>query len=207
MDEYVHLYNIGKSDAEADLPYWYSEYANVGFLTGAVWRLGGVVLSEGTYRSRSSANDKIEYPKRCDCRFLISDLSDVLDCNLEAKQAWPQKVDETVFEVAQKFLYQAKKQLDQLRPIYRGDTGIAICFISPSFKNRSAASDFDQLIDVIAGRFRDQDGILASYRPPIGASTFDETESKRYYPGVILIGQRVIWSDASAEVTKKADAN
>lgn len=55
---------------KADLPYWYNERVDVGFLASAIWRSGGVVLEE--YSTRRVEGRKT-FPGRADIWWMTRD--------------------------------------------------------------------------------------------------------------------------------------
>ena len=194
LGSYVSQRNIGLGEPYQDLPYWYNEWASASFLAGAVWRLQGSVLSEGSFVSKPGHAQGAQYPKRCDLWFRIEG-STPFTCSLEAKQIWPGIATHEAVSKVKEALSIATDQLRRLGQDDCGDYGVAVCFVAPMIKGSKdnpggAFSEWHRLFDLITKEYRTSEQILVAYEPPELANTFWEDS---HYPGVALVGQVVKW--------------
>lgn len=185
MYDYIERYNTkeGIDEEEKDLPYWYDERTNGGFLAGAVWSLGGSVLEEFPV-DRDSGSDKSK--GRCDFWIGI----DSLMCYLEAKKIPSYRAEETIAQI-EDALNKAKAQLEQIKDC---KVGIAICFVVPQLKEpitkSSAQEEARRIFNGIEEKFNTENNIVATYFSPDNAQ-FEDLKYGGYYPGVALVGELI----------------
>lgn len=170
MDDYaVRSRNMNKwaSDRGGDLAYWHKqEITNVGFLAGAVWRLGGVVIHEFEV---TRARGQLGWGD------LWIDL-DGFRFHVEAKGCNPATASGDAVEQA---LGVAREQLkvpvDEI-----AEFGVALCFVAPAVVG--SAFDFRQLVK----RFERENTVTAIYLP---GKALNLQYEGYCYPGVALIAE------------------
>lgn len=182
MDKAIERYNIEELNEERkDLPYWYDEGTNVGFLTGAIWLEGGIVFQQLPV-------DKIFEGNRSKGRgdFLFE--IDNFICYVEAKRDKPGSSNGAVEKIIIK-LDESKEQLKNIEN--RNGISMAICFVVPELKslsNANALNDTNDIFDKIKRGFMGDNYVLASYIPQGNIKIKYE---EYYYPGVALVGELI----------------
>ncbi len=169
-----------------DLPQWYNERSHTGFLTAAVWRMGGIAVEEfSTFREHNnSRNGEESSLGQCDLYFSLENL----DCVVEAKREW---VSDYTKEDAQRIKARLREATRQLRAIPKGERaedGVALCWAIPwlrasSNKERSFLMDF-------SAQFLGQSNLVGVYYVDPSRRKIAESRHEkegRTYPGIILI--------------------
>ncbi len=195
LDEYVIHHNIGKDQRVSDLPYWWNEWANAGFLAGAIWRIGGSVICERSFRK----DEAQKYPQRSDLRLTVQTDGLQLDCNLETKFAWIES-EKGACDKVNNCLTEAMEQLRAPKPIDRAPNGIAICFAVPYLEGPlvSAINACHNIFDSLAARFSNDQHLLAIYEASRNANIYSDVDGSYFYPGVALIGRPVPFGSGAA---------
>lgn len=187
MDEFIRICRETRSGE--DLPFWYNEYSNAGFLATTVWKLGGVAIQEYGV-DRLSAECARESKGRCDLWFCLPKYG--MEYVIEAKFTYAPTLDYAT-KAFDRLVKQAHDQIRTCRPSSRKICQhMAVVFICPY--NQSAAESRDILLGLYEcfQQLEDSRRVLAFYQAPPGSKTdhVDERDGVRYYyPGVILIGQ------------------
>jgi hypothetical protein len=169
-----------------DLPQWYNERSHTGFLTAAVWKMGGIAVEEfSTSRKHNDLSEDGESsPGQCDLYFSL----DNLDCVVEAKREW---ISGYTKQDAQRIKARLKEATIQLRTIpktERADHGIALCWAIPWVRTNSN-TEGSSLMD-FAAQFLGQSNLVSVYYVDPASRRAAESryeKNGRTYPGIILI--------------------
>lgn len=183
MDRYVDVMR----DLD-DLPYWYNERANVGFLAAAAWHLGGVSIWEYSVKAMSDIKAATRFP---DLWIRIPQLK--LNCEIQAKIVWG---GNALLDQAYRGIAAAADDLRKLPSDHtRAPIGVALCFACPMVRSSSEGSNILKEFITRFETMSERDSYLAAaYEPQVGAPV--EYEGY-YYPGVVLMG-RVVWDTRQA---------
>lgn len=187
MDDFVEVSR--ESQSGEDVPYWYNEYSNRGFLAAAVWKLGGVSISEYTVEKVAEGT---RIPQgRCDLWFCVPKLD--MEYAVETKFGYVQSVDaaENTFR---KLAEGAKDQIRTYNPEKRKKCQhITAVFLSPYNQSLTTAREIlDELYKRFSLSVRTRpDSLCAVYEPPLGTVTEDRWTDGilSHYPGVALLAQ------------------
>ncbi len=176
----------GSSSGE-DIPYWYNEYSNVGFLAAAVWKLGGVAIQE--YTVDRVAEDAKKSKGRCDLWICLPEFG--MEYAIEAKFSC-KSTPESAIKDCRERMNEAMAQIRTYDPTKReACQQMAAVFMAPY---NQSASDAESILDVLweafSGGSMNPNSVCAVYRPPVGSNVEDEEKGIRsYYPGVALFAQ------------------
>ncbi len=166
--------------AGEDQGWWHCEAASVSQLAGAMWRLGGVGISE--YGVKRRGGDR---PGRADSWFAL----DRHSVDLECKQVWPTTADDFAGRLVQERLAEAAWQLGRVHRRDRSPYRFAVCFVVPAVEG--PAKDADKVLDAVEAVVEDEVTALARYRPK-----GDKLAKRRWdgfrYPAVMLVVRRVV---------------
>lgn len=181
-----------------DLPYWYNERANVGMLSAAAWRCGYVTLEEypdAKRRSKADAEkkaiDERDFYGRVD--LWIGRHGDDTGELIEAKLAWPKLSKRVDISLAIKEGLKQSHGAGKESKAGKGPT-LGITFFVPEVKlnNGAIPADLDEqlqgLIDHVQAL---KIAVMAWYFPEqFRYQPFPQND--KYYPGVLLLGQRIL---------------
>jgi hypothetical protein len=180
MDKAIERCNIERPEkGQKELPYWYDEGTNVGFLTGAIWLEGGIVFEQlGIDKSFEGNKGK----GRGDFLFEI----DNFRCYVEAKREKPTSSTGKIIENITAKLNEAKIQLERIQN--RNNIGMTICFVIPELRSLDdvdALNSTNDIFDKIKKHFTGDTNIITTYMPR--GDVHIECEGY-YYPGVAIVG-------------------
>ncbi len=179
-----------------DLPYWYSERANVGILAAAAWRCGYVALEEypDTKRSKKvdpETDEKLHSSGRVD--LWIGQPENAIGELIEAKLRWPllstPKKIKSDLEDGLKAAYEDAKRTKT----GKGPT-LGLTFFVPRIQATNRDIIDQQLLDLI----EQADAIDAAVKAWYFPEKFRADEfmiNNMFYPGVLLMAKRV-WRGA-----------
>lgn len=166
-----------------DLPYWYGEKANSGFLASVAWRMGSVAIEEYCV-DRKYGRKKVE--GRCDLWIRFKKREEIIDFSAEAKQLWPQMTKNLKRDINNSLRYTAK-QLTAMSKRNRGKEAVSLCFASPII-TKFRLFDREDFINSIMKNFgSEKDIFIAGYFPSLNNREILWDNYK--YPGVAIIGR------------------
>lgn len=169
-----------------DLPYWYNESSNKGFLAAAVWKMGGVTIQEYTVDKTALDQTTGRYPGRCDLWIRLPALG--MEYAIEAKFGWVLGA-EGAENRRRDLVSQAETQILAYDPTKRKDCPhMSAVFLSPY---KQSAGDAEDLLKEIFQTFSqpmDSRSCCAVYYAPLGSKTDHVWKDgvRYYYPGVVL---------------------
>ena len=181
-----------------DLPYWYNERANVGMLSAAAWRCGYVALEEypDTKRRRKAAVEEKatgerDFYGRVD--LWIGRHGDATGELIEAKLAWPKlSKPEDIGLAIEKGLKQSHDAGKEAKT-GKGPT-LGVTFFVPEFKldNGAIPADLDEQLQGLIKYVKSLQIAVKAWYFPEQFRYEPFPQNNRYYPGVLLLGQRVL---------------
>ncbi|MDP2749745.1 MAG: hypothetical protein Q8O89_02855 [Nanoarchaeota archaeon] len=157
--------------SQEDLPYWYNERVNTGFLAVAAWKLGGIAIEEYSVKRH---HGKRKSQGRCDLWFKI----DNLDFSIECKQVWPSIFSDKAAKNIKRALKDASKQLSKMSRKDKGSVNVSCCFVVPQInKTKFGKKDFLSF----SRYFKDRNTLIDSYFPRVNNKNIAR------YPGIAII--------------------
>jgi hypothetical protein len=177
-------------ESTPDVAYWYGERALTGLLTAATWSIGGVALEEycGKRDGDSGTN-----PGRGDA-WLV--LPNGRWYSIEAKVTGPSDLDHLVPSVRTK-LARAAEQLRTIPDAYRGDSGVALCFVVPDLVS---ANECKGCLERMQTDLREQgekhDWLVATYSPITTAAPYYVDGPRRAFMPALGIVAKLVWYES-----------
>ena len=172
MDDYVRH--------TEDVPYWYNERANVGFVAAAVWKLGGVAIEEYSIDKQSH-----KAKGRADLRFYIPRFE--MKYSVEAKVQWPGGSTNANAE-CDRLLGRAAEQIKQ-HTRDKGYLRMALLFVAPDTSDYRKGKDLLRELHRLLKTADTRKQLVALYEPHGTKKVrYQEKSKTRYCPGVLLIG-------------------
>ena len=184
LSDYVRIAQGG--DMGADLPYWYNERANVGFLVAAAWRLGGAAIEEYTVDKPRQGTKG-----RADLWLRVPRLG--LECRFEAKVHWPADTA-AAKRACNALLRQASTQMKQYSQ--QGSGGclrMAVNFIvADTATIKRGRQVLRGLYDWLSKQQDVTQRIIALYEPSARVEvSYMEKGRTRFCPGVLLVAHLI----------------
>jgi hypothetical protein len=168
-------------DDARDRGWWYNEAANVSFLAGAVWRIGGTAISEYHVTRRGGSR-----PGRGDLWFALDGNSADLECKL----AWPATDQTFAGDLVNERLAAATWQLGRVVAGERANHRYAACFVVASPYDTEDATDPAAILDAVVNGVDDGRTAWARYEPR-GDELAERVWDGVRYPAVMLVVRRV----------------
>lgn len=182
--------------SEGDVPYWYNERANVGVLSAAVWRAGGIALEEFQHEKNMdvvTAEDdrlgsKTNWTGRCDLWVSFGKKSE----RVEAKFKWINMDSERMIEFAEACLADAMSDA-KMSKSDDGQPAIGVAFL-PVFVKTSKVTDekpLETYIDDTVSKVKNMDVDLVAWSFPIRLRDYVGEKYNNHLPGVILLAKKI----------------
>ena len=191
LDEWMSVMLRYHRVSVTDVPYWYTERANVGLLAAAAWRCGYIALEEyGDVKRDTETKDS--YVGRVDLWIARPDApgGELIEAKLEWLSLTRETEEIALKDKLEKALAPAiadarKTKTGKSLPAY------GICFVVPWISGEVEQEVLEQrLVKLTAAIGELKSDIYAWYFP----KEFREIRNfhGRNYPGVILLGKRVL---------------
>jgi len=162
-----------------DLGWWHNDSANVGLLAGAVWRRGGVCISE-----HGGKREVAPRPGGADLWFRLDGQAMELECTM----VWPRTNDEFAGRLVSSRLDDAQLQLEGLSARDPSVQRYAACVVVPAVTGPDP--DATSILDAVASGVLDDQTAIARYAPQ-GDPLADTAHGSFKYPAVLLVVRRV----------------
>lgn len=162
-----------------DLGWWHNESSNVSLLAGAIWRIGGVCISE-----YGVSRDGATQPGRADLWFRLEGQA----VDVECKMVWPRTDDEFAGGLVNSRLDDARLQLDSVSAHDRSPLRYTACFVVPAVTG--PVPDASPILDAVSAGVLDDETAVARFEPQ-GDQLANIAWRGFKFPAVMLVVRRV----------------
>jgi hypothetical protein len=179
IDRYCRIF-------DADAPYWYTERANVGLISGACWRVGLIALEE--FQHSKGYRNQSKNVGRADL-WIGSSQREIF---VEAKQKEISLDSTDLQDVISSSLAEAKDDARKTKKHLSDVSAVAMVFIPVYASKEYKVEEINERIDLFIEKVRNEfKGKLIFWHFPPGARQLVGQNKELCWPGLIVLGEEV----------------